>query len=66
MYTKHALHQMASRSITKEEVAKAIANGHPMINKNDSRKRTIIDNKQGLYVVTNDLMTIVITTFRRN
>ena len=64
--TKHGLQQMASRSITREEVVAAVSNGHVMINRNDSNKRTIIDNKQRLYVVTNDRCDIVITTFRSN
>lgn len=66
MYTKHALHQMTKRSITKAQISQAIANGHAMINKNDSNKRTIIDNTQRLYVVTNDIKTIVITAFWAN
>lgn len=65
MYTKHSLHQMSQRGITKNQVAKALANGVQMVNKWDSNKLTIIDNSQGLYVVTNHDATIVITVFWR-
>lgn len=66
MYTKHAKEQMTKRSISHNNIIKALSNGTTMINRNDPNKRTIIDNAQGLYVVTNDSKTIVITTFWRN
>ena len=66
MYTKHAKQQMHTRGITHQNIIKALANGHTMINKNKPTNRTIIDNDQGLYVVTNDIKTVIITTFWRN
>ena len=66
MYTKHAKEQMAKRKISHTNIIKALANGTALINRNDPNKRTIIDNEQGLYVVTNDTKTIIITTFWRN
>ncbi len=64
--TKHAAGQMAERKITSDQVAEAIKMGHVMINKNKRTNRTIIDNNQGLYVVTDITLTIVITAFWRN
>ncbi len=64
--TKHAASQMAERKITSDQVAEAIKMGHVMINKNKRTNRTIIDNTQGLYVVTDITLTIVITAFWRN
>ena len=66
MYTKHAKEQMTKRNISHDNIIKALSNGTTMINRNDPNKRTIIDNAQGLYVVTNDIKTIIITTFWRN
>ncbi len=64
--TKHAAGQMAERKISSNQVAEAIKMGHVMINKNKRTNRTIIDNTQGLYVVTDITLTIVITAFWRN
>ena len=66
MYTKHAKEQMAKRKISHNNIIKALTNGTVLVNRNDPNKRTIIDNAQGLYVVTNDIKTIIITTFWRN
>jgi len=63
MYTKHSKEQMAKRNISHNQIIKALTNGTVLINKHDSNKRTIIDNAQGLYVITNDTKTIIITTF---
>ena len=65
MYTKHAKEQMISRKISHDNIMKALSNGHVMINKNKPTNRTIICNEQGLYVVTNDIKTVVITAFWR-
>ena len=66
MYTKHAKQQMAKRNISHNNIIKALTNGTVLVNRNDPNKRTIIDNAQGLYVVTNDTKSIIITTFWRN
>jgi len=65
MYTKHAKEQMSKRNITHNNIIKALSNGTVLVNKHNNNKRTIIDNAQGLYVITNDSKTIVITTFWR-
>ena len=65
MYTKHAKEQMSARKISHDNIMKALSNGHVMINKNKPTNRTIICNEQSLYVVTNDIKTVVITAFWR-
>ena len=61
--TKHCRHQMNTRNITQRQLDECVTNGVKLVNKTDSNKWTIIDNKQGLYVVTSKCMTIAVTTF---
>lgn len=63
MYTQHAKQQMIKRSVSHQQVLKALCNGNVLINKHDPKKRVIIDNQQGLYLVTNESKTIIITVF---
>ena len=65
-YTKHAVHQMNTRGISKNSVVFAIANGVKLVNRTDSNKWTYVDNTNKIYVVTNKESNIVITAFRKN
>lgn len=64
--TKHALSRIRERNASVEDVVSAITTGKQMPNRTDpDNKLTIIDNKSGLYCVTDKGITTLITVFWR-
>lgn len=64
--TKHAMSRITERNASVEDMINAITTGKRMPNRNDpENKLTIIDNKSGLYLVTDKNITTLITVFWR-
>lgn len=61
--TKHAKVRLAQRGGSIQDIITTVQNGNKMINRTDPNKFTFIDNRTGLYVVTNSKVTVVITVF---
>ena len=64
-YTKHARVQMSARKISSATVQNAIRTGVRLVNRTDPNKYTYVDNKNKVYVVTNNRSDIVITVFHK-
>ena len=61
--SKHASVRMQERGLTHQDVNTAITYGNKLVNKWDSNKVTIVDNKTRVTVVMDKAMTVVITLF---
>ena len=62
--TKHAKVRLAQRGASVRDIFIALQTGNKMPNRTDpNNKFTFIDNRTGLYVVTNSEVTVVITVF---